>query len=281
VLKQRILTALVLMPLVILAVLWLPHRWFAVVLTAILLVGAWEWAHIAGIVSKAWRINYVIGAGLLLTALTWLLHAKIIWLQTLLWVIFIGWSIALISVIRINTLPNLLDTSASNKAVSIISAICGYLILAGTFIGIIGIRQYYAHGPQLLLALMILIWVADSAAYFTGRALGKHKLAVHISPGKSWEGVGGAVLATALTAYLVGNIFNQSMSEQVRFQLVCLVSVGFSILGDLTESLFKRLAGVKDSGRILPGHGGVMDRIDSMTAAAPVFLLGLFVAGLP
>lgn len=279
-LKQRILTALILMPLVILAVLWLPHRWFAVVVTAILLLGAWEWAYIAGIASKAWRINYVIGAGLLLVSLTWLLHAKIIWLEVLLWVIFSGWCIALISVIGINALPNLLNASANNQGISILRAICGYLILAGTFIGIIGIRQSYAHGPQLLLALMILIWVADSAAYFTGRALGKHKLAVHISPGKSWEGVGGAVLAAALTAYIVGNIFNQSNSEQVRFQLVCLVSVGFSILGDLTESLFKRLAGLKDSGQLLPGHGGVMDRIDSMTAAAPVFLLGLFVAGL-
>ena len=279
-LRQRILTALILMPLVILAVLWLPHIWFTLAVTAILLLGAWEWTHIAGIESTSWRLNYVISISLLIAAVTWLLHTHQSWLLALLVIIVSGWIIALVSVIRINAIPILLTTVGKGRYSCLIKSICGYFILTGTFIGLIGIRQDHTDGPQLVLALLILIWVADSAAYFTGRAVGKHKLAVHISPGKSWEGVLGAIVAVAITAYIVGVIFDLTAIEQVRFQIVCLLSAAFSILGDLTESLFKRLAGVKDSGRILPGHGGVMDRIDSLTAAAPVFLLGLLVAGL-
>ncbi len=275
-LKLRILTALVLMPLVILAVLWLPHRWFTVVLTAILLLGAWEWAYIAGLKTTSRRVSFLVGAGVLFTVLTWVLHANTNAINYLLLPIFIAWVIAFIGVVRVNTNPALLGAARG----VLFNIVCGYLILAGTFIGLIGIRQYQAQGPQLLLLLLILIWVADSAAYFTGRALGKHKLAVHVSPGKSWEGVIGALLATIVTVYIVSQYLNHTATEQIRFQLVCLLSVAFSILGDLTESLFKRLAGIKDSGQILPGHGGIMDRIDSLTAAAPVFLLGLSVAGI-
>lgn len=275
-LKLRILTALILMPLVILAVLWLPHRWFTVILSAILLLGAWEWAFIAGLKTNFQRAGFLVGAGLLFTALTLLLHTNHNLIIYMLWPIFLAWVLALVGVIRVNANPVMLGAARG----TLFNIICGYLILAGTFIGLIGIRQYQVQGPQLVLMLLILIWVADSAAYFTGRALGKHKLAIHVSPGKSWEGVVGALLATIVTVFIISQYLNHTVTEQIRFQLVCLLSVAFSILGDLTESLFKRLAGIKDSGQILPGHGGVMDRIDSLTAAAPVFLLGISMAGL-
>ncbi|MBI3560445.1 MAG: phosphatidate cytidylyltransferase [Gammaproteobacteria bacterium] len=278
-LKQRVLTALFLAPLVILAVLKLSHPWFSLLLASILMLGAWEWTTIAGLRIRAWRTVYVAGVAVVFALLTGVMHFDIYLLTPLLWIIILGWCLALIGIVFVNRAATAVAPIHS-RGFFIAKLASGYFILAGTFIGVIGVRQTEPHGPQLVLVLLILIWVADSAAYFTGRALGKHKLAVHVSPGKSWEGVGGALIATVITAYAVGTWFGQNAEELWRFQWVCLICVIFSIVGDLTESLFKRLAGVKDSGQLLPGHGGIMDRIDSLTAAAPAFMLGLLATGL-
>jgi phosphatidate cytidylyltransferase len=132
---------------------------------------------------------------------------------------------------------------------------------------------------------MLLIWGADSGAYFAGRRWGKRKLAVQLSPGKTWEGVcGGAVLALLLvlplTVWLLSNQVTGQMLWWPAYALLCVVTIVVSVSGDLLESVAKRRAGVKDSGQILPGHGGVLDRIDSLTAAAPCFTLGLLWLGL-
>ena len=129
------------------------------------------------------------------------------------------------------------------------------------------------QGAQLLMYLFMLVWSADIGAYFAGKALGKHKLMPNVSPGKTIEGLIGGIVVAAVLTVVVGYSLQWNNEEYITALFVTLLITTVSVLGDLTESMFKRQAGVKDSGRILPGHGGVMDRIDSLTATAPVFTL--------
>jgi len=128
--------------------------------------------------------------------------------------------------------------------------------------------------------MMVLIWGADTGAYFAGRAFGKRKLAPQVSPGKSWEGVAGAMGVTVVVALVGGALLDVSGVALFGLVILSLITVAFSIVGDLMESLMKRRVGVKDSGTLLPGHGGVLDRIDSLTAAAPIFALGVSLLGI-
>jgi phosphatidate cytidylyltransferase len=126
-----------------------------------------------------------------------------------------------------------------------------------------------------VLYVLVLVWVADSGAFFAGRQFGRNKLAPRVSPGKTWEGVIGALVACSLFAFGYAQFIDLQGSALTGFILVCLVTVLFSIAGDLLVSLMKRQQGVKDTGTLIPGHGGILDRIDSLLAAAPVFLLGI------
>jgi len=123
--------------------------------------------------------------------------------------------------------------------------------------------------------MMFMIWGADSGAYFTGRALGRHKLAPRASPGKTWEGVIGGMVLSVLVSWGVVRLFGLNIVVDPAYVLLVVVTVAASIVGDLLESIFKRQAGVKDSGTIFPGHGGVLDRLDSLFAATPFFVLGV------
>jgi phosphatidate cytidylyltransferase len=138
-----------------------------------------------------------------------------------------------------------------------------------------GLRSLPEFGAGYVLFLLIMIAAADTGAYFSGRLWGRHKLAPQISPGKTWEGVLGAIAATLVIALSGALWFQVEPLYWMMFVGICLLTVLFSIIGDLFESMIKRQKGVKDSGNLLPGHGGVLDRIDSLTAAAPLFLLGL------
>jgi phosphatidate cytidylyltransferase len=141
------------------------------------------------------------------------------------------------------------------------------------------IYLHAVYGGELLLYLFSLVWIADIGAYFSGRKFGKHKLAPSISPGKTWEGVIGGLLANLV--WIVG-VYQLSSGWDLglaQFLIISLATSLISVVGDLFESILKREAGVKDSGKLLPGHGGVMDRIDSVIAAAPVFVAGIFIAG--
>lgn len=138
-----------------------------------------------------------------------------------------------------------------------------------------------ALDARLLLAAAVLIWLADSLAYFSGRAFGKRRLAPAISPAKTWAGVGGALVAAPLVTVGLVLIRPATGLPPGPLLCLCLATVTISIVGDLLESLMKRLAGVKDSGSLLPGHGGVLDRIDSLTAAFPMFYLGISFLGSP
>lgn len=261
-LRQRVITALVLGPLVILVVLAVPHTITAAVLSLLVVAGAWEWSAFPGFAQNSTRLAYV-GLIALCLAAAWyvgilngqsdlMLYGAIAW-----WLLALLW-IALAP-------ANVTRTTAM---------IAGLFVLVPTWVALV---RLHAEGPQLLLFLLLLVVAADIGAYFAGRAFGKHKLAPKVSPGKTWEGVFGGLMAALLMA--AAGVWWFQMST-VPFMILCLVVAVASVVGDLTESLFKRHAGLKDSGSLLPGHGGVLDRVDSVTAAAPVFVIGLERLGL-
>ncbi|MEE8287297.1 MAG: phosphatidate cytidylyltransferase, partial [Gammaproteobacteria bacterium] len=156
----------------------------------------------------------------------------------------------------------------------LVRLIAGWLILAPAWGAMVRLHSVAGSGPLLVLYLVFLISTADSAAYFVGRRLGSRRLASNVSPGKSLEGVAGALLAVAILAIAVSLLAD--FAPPLGFVVLSLITALVSILGDLTESVFKRRAGLKDSGSIVPGHGGILDRIDGVTAAAPIFVLGYF-----
>jgi phosphatidate cytidylyltransferase len=156
------------------------------------------------------------------------------------------------------------------------AALAGVFALVPAWLALIRLRLDFLRGAEWVLFTLILVWVADIGAFFVGRRFGRTRLAPNVSPGKTWEGVMGGMIASAIVAVLGSHWFMVSVE---RFVPLCLAVVAFSIVGDLTESLLKRFAGVKDSGSLFPGHGGVMDRIDSVTAAAPILFFGLVTLG--
>jgi phosphatidate cytidylyltransferase len=150
--------------------------------------------------------------------------------------------------------------------------------VAPAFGALVGLHGMPESGPHLVVYLLILVSTADSAAYFVGRRLGKRRLAYNVSPGKSLEGVAGAMAAVAIVAAAAAAF--GGLESPLAFVVLSLATALVSILGDLAESTFKRRAGVKDSGTIIPGHGGILDRIDGYTAAAPIFALGCLWQGI-
>lgn len=267
-LKQRIVTASILAFLVVWAVLKLPTAGFGLALLAVILPGAWEWAQLAGLPAMRDRLLYVGGVLALILAI-WPLLGYTALVSGLLILTVMGWCGALLWLRRYAKYPD-----QQNWPLPV--GIAGVVVLTAPWIAFMGLRDEF--GPGYVLFLFLLIWGADVGAYFTGRRWGRRKLAPKISPGKTWEGVGGAGLATLALA-LAGAVLLNVGARWPVFMAVCLITVGFSIMGDLFESMIKRRCGVKDSGSLLPGHGGILDRVDSLTAAAPVFLLGLYGIG--
>jgi phosphatidate cytidylyltransferase len=155
-----------------------------------------------------------------------------------------------------------------------VKILCGVLTLLPSLAAVVAVR---AVSPWYLLILLLLTTSADIGAYFAGRAYGRHKLAPQVSPGKTWEGVVGGLAAVTVVAAVASHWLPVSPGP---FILICMAVALLSVVGDLSESLFKRQAGLKDSGTLFPGHGGVLDRVDSLTAAAPLFWLGLHWLGL-
>jgi phosphatidate cytidylyltransferase len=262
-LGKRILTAAVLVAVALAILLWLPP-WVTVAgLTLLALAGAWEWSAFLLTPSRAWRIAYVVLVAVLL-GLMWrfcttpearnavLGVAVVWWVGALVWIVFAPRSVSTWS-----------------------AAVAGVLALVPSWLALVWLRTA-SDGPQWVLFALVLVWVADIGAFFFGRRFGRVRLAPEVSPGKTWEGVLGGITVSVLVAIAGSRWFHVSL---VAFVPLCLAAVGFSIVGDLTESLLKRFAGMKDSGSVFPGHGGVMDRIDSLTGAAPVLLLGLTMLG--
>ncbi|HXR92833.1 MAG TPA: phosphatidate cytidylyltransferase [Steroidobacteraceae bacterium] len=263
-LGKRIATASVLAAVLLVVVLWLPPMATVVVLTALVLAGGWEWSAFLRLRSKLARTLYVaVLAALLPTA--WFLTVSAAGRNTFLivaltwWVVALGWIVF-----------------APRRVAPWSAALAGALALVPAWLGLVRLRWDLPDGAQWVLFSLILVWVADIGAYFIGRRFGRLRLAPEVSPGKTWEGVIGGVAASAIVAVMGSAWFHLPL---VIFLPLCLAAVSFSIVGDLTESLLKRFAGVKDSGTLFPGHGGVMDRMDSVTGAVPVLFFGLALLG--
>ncbi len=264
-LKQRIITALILAPLALWGIWSLSSDSLSLILAGIFTLGAWEWSRLVGLECHLGRIGY-----------TALFPISFYFLYPLLqlgnWPLFVlllalmWWVMALMSVL---SYPS---SGAMWKGSAVARAIAGLLVLVPSWAALSLLHSEF--GPGYFILLMFLIWGADSGAYFAGRTFGKRKLAPKVSPGKSWEGVIGGLIVALAVAALATN-WLMAVGGPVAFFCLVVVTVFISVLGDLMESLFKRIMELKDSGGILPGHGGVLDRIDSLTAAAPFFTLGL------
>lgn len=268
-LKQRLLTAAALLTLIITAIFFFTTLWFAVVLGVFLATGAWEWGHLMQ-GERARSVPLLPMALIALMVPLWSLQYEAWLLPVTTGIAALGWCAILIG------LPRAEHARPLHAYPEVMRFLVGAFLLAPPWLALIHLHAAPQFGPWHVLFLFGLVAMADSAAYFSGRAWGKNKLAPHISPGKTWEGVYGAIVASVIYSAVCGVAFGLSGLLLAEFVTLCIVTVMFSIVGDLFESLIKRQAGVKDSGRILPGHGGVLDRIDSLTCAAPIFTLGLW-----
>jgi phosphatidate cytidylyltransferase len=273
VLRQRVLSALVMVPLVVLGVLYLKPAAFALVVMALMLVASWEWGGLIPLHGLHRRLAYILLVGAALAG-TWYLAGQETFVNALLWLAMAWWLFVLFWVSH----PALGgETSVLHM---VMKAALGLGLLVSTWLALVVLHSRPDQGPHWVLYVLVLVWVADSGAFFVGKAFGRNKLAPQVSPGKTWEGVFGALVATGLFAFGYARFLELEAASFSSFVLVCMVTVLFSIAGDLLESLLKRQRGVKDSGTLIPGHGGLLDRVDSLLAAAPVFVFGMRWIGL-
>ncbi|GHD51203.1 phosphatidate cytidylyltransferase [Marinobacter persicus] len=276
-LKTRIITALVLAPIAIGGIFFLPPLGFALFTGAIITLGAWEWANMSGIEGQPGRVLYALAFAGLLFALRQAPATEVLWLSVLWWLVCF-------------TLVCRYPAGSGAWGAVPVRALMGVFVLVPAWVGLNHLRtgtlQFGEVSNSLLAILYIffVVWVADIGAYFAGRAFGKAKLAPRVSPGKSWAGVWGGLVAVLVLAVAASALASASVFEALLLMLASVVTGFVSVLGDLLESMMKRFRGIKDSSQLLPGHGGIMDRVDSLTAAIPVFallltLLGWLVAG--
>lgn len=274
-LKKRIITGVILALSVIAAVSWLPLQPLAAVLGAVVVIAAWEWSRLMGLTSIWGRALCPLVAALGMLGLYLYCNLggdpRLERVQPLLGLACLWWAIALLWVRGFPVSANLWGNG-------VMLALIGCLVLLPPWLSVVYLLNY-DNGRLILLAMVVVVAGADIGAYFTGKTWGSRKLAVAVSPGKSWEGFWGgqaACLGLALLAGLVVGVPQLSLPGLIA--IVACTALA-SVLGDLVESMVKRHRGVKDSGILLPGHGGFLDRIDGITAAAPVFALGLILAG--
>ncbi|MCQ4312079.1 phosphatidate cytidylyltransferase [Pseudomonas stutzeri] len=266
-LKQRIITAAILLPIALIGFFLLEGLAFALFIGVVVVLGAWEWARLAGCAGQFARVGYAVIVGLLLAVLyrfpalaPWLLSISVVW-----------WLAATSLVLSY-------PRSQRHWGGRFGSLVIGLLILLPAWQALVLLKQWQ-QGNWLIVAVMVLVWAADIGAYVSGKTFGRRKLAPQVSPGKSWEGLIGGLITSLLITFSVGLYQGWSTRELVLAVLGAALVVVISVVGDLTESMFKRSSGIKDSSQLLPGHGGVMDRIDSLTAAVPVFTVLLWLAG--
>jgi len=273
-LKSRIITAAVLLAMLLLALFLLPPLLWAGLIVLMVMQGATEWSRLSGLAGRAATVYWLLSVSMMVVlALADLYMAPdmrfgiqlvVYSVSALLWLVVVpswliaGWKI---------THPGLM-------------ALVGWAVLLPTGLAMLDLREI-TPAPWLLLFVMGLVWVADSAAYFAGRRFGKNKLAPSISPGKTWEGVTGAIFGVSIYVVLVWS-FSPLFSERQILPALLLTAwwwVVLAVIGDLFESAIKRQAGVKDSGALLPGHGGLLDRIDALTSTLPLAALALLFQG--
>ncbi|MBE0489588.1 MAG: phosphatidate cytidylyltransferase [Halomonas sp.] len=259
-LRQRIITAAWLAPLMLAGLFGLSGGFFALFTAAIVLLAGWEWTNLAGIRRRDHRLLLV---GVLAMAMLVLWLSGAVLAAWPLWLGVIGWLANLYWVVHYPERGGLWQSPTRRLAM-------GLWVLLPAWVGLNVLRD---TGAVWLLFVLLLVWCADIGAYFAGRAFGRRKLAPRVSPGKSWEGVAGGLAATAVLAVVFAAWQGLGLGGGLALLLATLMVTLVSVLGDLLESMLKRYRGIKDSSQLLPGHGGVLDRIDSLTAALPLFAL--------
>tara|TARA_R110002050_G_scaffold57423_3_gene129012 strand:+ start:152447 stop:153271 length:825 start_codon:yes stop_codon:yes gene_type:complete len=271
-LKQRLWTAGLLIPVVMLSILYVPISILQWLFAGIIILAAIEWFTIIGYVGRVQMMSTIVVLTVI-SSVGWLLSTEAVMIMPL---IVWGGILLIVSRYAHRAMPKCIHTLIMKRTYALILA---SVVLALFGHGAVILHQSSVLGPQQLLFVMVLVWLADTGGYFAGKRWGKTPLAKAISPNKTWEGVAGAIVLGGiwtLIGYSIGVSSSLSMPEWILLSLSTLL---ISIVGDLFESLFKRCHKVKDSGNLLPGHGGMLDRIDSLIAAVPVFTAGLFLLG--
>ncbi|TDB59490.1 phosphatidate cytidylyltransferase [Photorhabdus khanii] len=273
-LKYRLITAVILIPLVIAALFLLPPAAFGLVIIAVSVLAAWEWGQFASLFSQKKRVILAVLFAIGLLALQYTLpdFTDLIEQQQIIFILWMGMIWWIVAALLVITYPS---SALIWKKSMLLRLLFGALTLVPFYCGMMVLRtQGYDdnsyHGAWWLLYVMLLVWGADSGAYLFGRTLGKHKMAPKVSPGKTLEGLVGGLITAAIISWLFGKYAPVPVMPE-KLMLCSAIVVIASVFGDLTESMFKRESGIKDSSQLIPGHGGVMDRIDSLTAAIPVF----------
>jgi len=262
------LTALILIPLLFWAIWSLPALYFLLLIAACIGVAAWEWAGLMGLKAQNYRILY---AAIVLLGLYFIRSLPILPIFAL---DIVLWLWALVAVIQYerNQLP-------AGFQFSEVQAFFGFFILTVCWVALVNLRLGVPDrfgAIRLLLGLSI-IFSADTAAYFSGRWLGRHALAPRVSPNKTWEGFVGGLVFAAVLGIGITFFFPMTFYQRLSFSLLAVFVSLFAVIGDLTVSLLKRLSGVKHSGQIFPGHGGMLDRIDSISAGIVIYSLGFLI----
>ncbi len=277
VLKQRVITAVLLLVALIAATTLLSSFYFSLFVAGVILVAAWEWAGLVSPDREIAKLPYLVSIAVILVGSFFLLGISpnvqsIDGFRASL-VLMLGLLFWLISLFLLSGYPE--NSKLWNDESKI--ALMGVLVLIPAFVGIV-VLKYLLPSGYLVLALVILVAAVDVGAYFVGVNFGSRKLAAKLSPKKSWEGVWGGTVVCLLVAALFTWLMHNNLQVLSLIQITALLtlSVGvtfFSVVGDLIESMLKRNCGIKDTGTMLPGHGGVLDRVDGLVAATPLFVL--------
>ncbi len=262
-LKQRVLTAVPLAAFVIWGLITQPADIVFYAILFLIFISGWEWSGLSGVKNTLYRVIYA----LLITFSVFIVEqfvasnrdvlVFVLLLSVLTWCVIIYHMF-------------LKGPQVANQNLSYFKLFFGFIILIPPVLGLMLVR---VEGEWWLFYCLSIVWIADIGAYFSGKRFGKNKLAPKLSPGKTKEGMVGAIVFTAIYSIIVGFLFKLPLISQIGLLIITVLAAVISVAGDLFVSLLKREKGLKDTGNILPGHGGILDRIDSVLSSAPFLAL--------